>query len=98
LDYPNHSLVCLPRTGYYVSHNRLIEISQSAHQRLQWLKTWQRLRAEGLSAQKAADILRLPRSTLYRWLKRLDKRGLRGLEDGDPTKASAQTAVESGAG
>jgi transposase InsO family protein len=76
-------IVGLPKSFYYVSHNRPIEISHKAHQRLQWLKTWQRLRAEGFSAQKAADLLRLPRSTLYRWQKRLDKRGLRGLEDGD---------------
>ena len=76
-------IVGLPKSFYYVSHNRPIEISHKAHQRLQWLKTWQRLRAEGFSAQKAANLLRLPRSTLYRWQKRLDKRGLRGLEDGD---------------
>jgi transposase InsO family protein len=41
------------------------------------------LRAEGYSAQNAADILRLPRSTLYRWQEKLEKRGLIGLEDGD---------------
>jgi len=76
-------VVGLPRSFYYVSHNRPIELSHLAHQRLQWLKAWQRLREEGYTAQKAADILRLPRSTVYRWQKRVDKRGLIGLEDGD---------------
>jgi transposase len=54
-----------------------------AHQRLQWLKAWERLREEGYTAQKAADILQLPRSTMYRWRKRVKTRGLIGLEDGD---------------
>jgi transposase InsO family protein len=58
-------------------------MSDEARDRLRWLKAWQRLRSEGYSAQKAADILRLPRSTLYRWQEKLEKRGLIGLEDGD---------------
>jgi putative transposase len=76
-------IVGLPKPFYYVSRRSPIEMSEAARQRLWRLKTWQRLRAEGYSAQKAADLLRLPRSTLYRWQKRLDKRGLIGLEDGD---------------
>jgi transposase InsO family protein len=58
-------------------------MSETARERLRWLKPWQRLREEGYSAQKAADILRVPRSTLYRWQKRVEKRGLIGLEDDD---------------
>ena len=76
-------IVGLPKRFYYVSKNQPIELSKQAHQRLYRLKTWQRLRAEGYSGQKAADILRLPRSTLYRWQKRLKEQGLIGLEDGD---------------
>ena len=60
-------IVGLPRPFYYVSRRRPIEMSEAGRQRLRWLNAWQRLRAEGYSAQKAADILRLPRSTLYRW-------------------------------
>jgi transposase len=41
------------------------------------------MREDGYSAEKAAEILRLPRSTLYRWQKRVQERGLIGLEDGD---------------
>jgi len=60
-----------------------IELSPIASQRLQWLRRWERLREEGFSSAKAADLLGMPRSTLYRWRKRLKQRGLRGLEDGD---------------
>lgn len=38
------------------------------------------MRGEGVTAAKAADILRIPRVSLYRWKSRLRKRGLRGLE------------------
>jgi len=76
-------IVGLPKPFYYVSRRRPIEMSEEARQRLMWLNAWQRLRAEGFSAQKAAGILRLPRSTLYRWQKRVEERGLIGLEDGD---------------
>ena len=76
-------IVGLPSPFYYVSRRRPIEMSEAARQRLRWLKAWQRLRAEGYSAQKAADILRVPRSTLYRWQQRVEERGLMGLEDGD---------------
>jgi putative transposase len=76
-------IVGLPSPFYYVSRRRPMEMSEAARQRLRWLKAWQRLRTEGYSAQKAADILQFPRSTLYRWLKRVEERGLMGLEDGD---------------
>ena len=76
-------IVGLPSSFYYVSRRRPIEMSETARERLRWLKPWQRLREEGYSAQEAADILRVPRSTLYRWQKRVEKRGLIGLEDDD---------------
>ena len=75
-------IVGLPSPFYYVSRRRPIEMSETARQRLWRLKAWQRLRAEGYTAQKAADILRVPRSTLYRW-QRAAAKGLIGLEDGD---------------
>lgn len=76
-------IVGLPRPFYYVARRRPIEMSEAARQRLKWLKAWQRLREEGYSSQKAAELLRLPRSTLYRWQKRVEERGLIGLEEGD---------------
>lgn len=76
-------IVRLPKSFYYVSKNRPIELSHIGHQRLEWLKVWKRLRQEGYCAGQAADIIRIPRATLYRWQKRLDERGLIGLEDRD---------------
>jgi hypothetical protein len=76
-------IVGLPGPFYYASRRRPIEMSETARQRLWRLKIWQRLRTEGCSAQRAADLLKVPRSTLYRWQKRVDRRGLIGLEDGD---------------
>lgn len=76
-------IVGLPSSFYTVSRKRPIEMSAAARQRLRWLKAWQRLRQEGYCAQKAAALLRVPRSTLYRWQKRVEVRGLIGLEDGD---------------
>jgi putative transposase len=70
----------LPRPFYYLSQNAPIELSERAWGRLRWLKLWQRLRQEGYTADRAAELLKLPRSTLYRWKKRLEAEGLRGLE------------------
>lgn len=75
-------VVALPKAFYYASRLGPIELSRKAHDRLRWLKAWQRLRERGVPSQEAAWILNLPRSTLYRWEKRLKQRGLRGLEDG----------------
>jgi len=76
-------IVGLPSSFYNVSRRRPIEMSEDARQRLWRLKAWQRLRAEGYVAQRAAEILRVPRSTLYRWQQRVEQKGLIGLEDGD---------------
>lgn len=76
-------IVGLPSSFYNASQIPLVEMSETGRQRLWRLKVWQRLRAEGFCAQKAADILKVPRSTLYRWQKKVDQRGLIGLEDGD---------------
>jgi len=70
-----------PRSFYYVSRHGPIELSPAAAERLRWVKAWQAMRAKGLTAQEAAGVLHLPRSTLYRWERRLKVDGLRGLED-----------------
>lgn len=67
-------LLCLPKPTHRVE-------SAKAHDRLRWLKAWQRLRHKGFSSGEAVEILKLPRSTLYRWQRRLKREGLRGLED-----------------
>ena len=59
-----------------------IQLSATAQWRLLLLKIWMSLQAAGSSSLKASQILEIPRSTLYRWKKRLKEKGLRGLEDG----------------
>lgn len=65
------------RSFYYVSRHASLELSSAAHNRLLWLKAWQRLRHKGFSSQAAAEVLKLPRATLYRWQRRLTREGLR---------------------
>jgi transposase InsO family protein len=70
-----------PRSFYYVTRHGPIELSPKAVDRLRWLKAWRALTQRGLTSQQAAEALRLSRSTLYRWERRLKAEGLRGLED-----------------
>jgi hypothetical protein len=64
-----------PRSFYSVARLGPIELSPAAHNRLRWLKAWQRLRQRGSSGQAAAEILRLPRATLYRWQRAWSTKG-----------------------
>lgn len=74
--------LALPKSFYYVSQNRPVELREAAHHRLRWLRVWQRLMTEeGYSSQRAAELVKIPRSTLYRWQKRMNDRGLKGLEE-----------------
>jgi len=70
-----------PRSFYYVTRHGPIELSPRAVDRLRWLKAWRAMTQRGLTAVAAAQALRLPRSTLYRWERRMKSEGLRGLED-----------------
>jgi putative transposase len=74
-------IVGLPKSFYYVSRHGPIELSYKAHDRLSKLKIWKRLREEGYSSQQAAELVDVPRANLYRWQKRMEEGGLRGLED-----------------
>lgn len=47
--------VWYPRSFYYVGRRGPVELSPAAHERLRWLKAWQRLRQRGFSSQAAAE-------------------------------------------
>jgi len=75
-------VVGLPRAFYYLSRHRPIVLSPKAQERLRWLRCFEALRKQGLSSTQASQSLFIPRSTLYRWQKRLKKEeGPKGLEE-----------------
>lgn len=61
---------------------RTDEISASAHNRLDQIKKYDRLREKGFSETEALAFLGLKRSTLYLWKQKLNKYGASGLEYG----------------
>lgn len=71
----------LPRAFYHITRHLPIDASPKAQERLRWLRCWQALQERGLSSGQAAEPLALPRSTLYRWRRRLKEQGPSGLED-----------------
>jgi len=73
-------VVGLPRAFYRVARRPPPVLSPGAEQRLRWLSCWQKMQEHGVSGADASQALRLPRSTLYRWRKRLREQGLTGLE------------------
>ncbi|MBM2826593.1 MAG: Integrase catalytic region, partial [Dehalococcoidia bacterium] len=70
----------LPRSFYQAGRLSAADLSPKAQERSRWLYAWQVLRAKGLSSAQAGEVLSLPRSTLYRWQRRLQRYGPRGLE------------------
>ncbi len=74
-------VVGLPRAFYYLSRHKPIVLSPKAQERLRWLRCFEALTAQGLSSTQASRTLLIPRSTLYRWQKRLKEEGPRGLEE-----------------
>ena len=71
-------VVGLPRSFYQLAKTVQVETPE-ARERLRWVNCWQTLRQQGLSSSTAAEALGLPRSTLYRWRKRLREVGPAGL-------------------
>ena len=67
-------------------HRKLALSSERAERpearwRLEVLRRWQLARRRGLSSQQAAEVVGVPRSTLYRWQKRLQQDWAAGLAD-----------------
>ena len=71
----------LPRGFYQLSRLNIQELSPKAAERLRLLRVWEALRQRGVDSFEASKILGVPRSTLYRWRKRLEGFGPKGLED-----------------
>jgi transposase InsO family protein len=75
-----HVFYHLPKEFYQVVRQKPRELSAEAKGRYQTLIAWQALREAGMSAMLASHKLGEARSTLYRWQKRVNEQGLRGLE------------------
>jgi len=71
----------LPRGFYQLSRLNIQELFPKATERLRLLRVWEALRERGVDSFEASKILGVPRSTLYRWRKRLEGFGPKGLED-----------------
>lgn len=74
-------VVGLPKAFYQVARHALLMLSPKAQERARYLSCWQALREQGLRSTAASERLGLPRSTLYRWQRRLQQDGPAGLED-----------------
>jgi len=70
----------LPGAFYHIARHPPVDLSPQAQERLRYLSCWQALRGKGFSSSEASQALGLPRSTLYRWQKRLKLEGPKGLE------------------
>ncbi len=72
----------LPGTFYRAGRLHAADLSPTARERLKQMDLWETLRTLGLDAEEAARRVGVPRATLYRWRKRLQRSGPQGLEEG----------------
>jgi len=74
-------VVGLPKEFYHIARHPPLDLTPKAKERARYLSCWQALREKGFSSTQASHTIRLPRSTLYRWQKRLKEQGPQGLEE-----------------
>lgn len=74
-------IIGLPGAFCQVARRPPVELTPRAQERFRWLSCWQALQERAVSSQGAAEVLGLPRSTLYRWKRRLEQEGPQGLDD-----------------
>jgi putative transposase len=70
----------LPKAFYHFSIHGPVSLSEKADRRLQVLDLWKALKQKGTKDSEVSQLLRVSRASLYRWKKRLEQQGLRGLE------------------
>jgi putative transposase len=77
-------IISLPKEFIYIAKHRLVTISATADTRMQKLNLWAILKHKGVGDPESSKLLRLSRSTLYRWKKRLRDKGPRGIRRKKP--------------
>src|SRR5512143_4161020 len=70
----------VPKEIWYVAKHRPVALSAVADGRLQKLKLWKVLKEKQLGEAEIQQLLRVSRSSLYRWQKQLREKGPKGLE------------------
>jgi len=73
--------IYLPKEFYYISKHKLVTLSSAADQKMQKLNLWKVLKSKGIRDKEISQLLRVSRASLYRWRKRLQEKGPRGLEE-----------------
>jgi len=73
-------ILSVPKEIWYVAKHRPVALSAAADGRLQKLKLWKVLKEKQLGEAEIQQLLRVSRSSLYRWQKRLREKGPKGLE------------------
>lgn len=76
-----HTFDHLPKQFYQLVKHKPHQFSTIGEVRYRTVLAWQALREAGYSADQASLKLGAARSSVYRWMKRLRERGLRGLEE-----------------
>jgi putative transposase len=74
-------ILSLPKEFYYVSKHKPVALSAAADARMQKLRLWRVLKDKHTGDEEIKQLLRVSRSTLYRWGKRLRDKGPKGLEE-----------------
>jgi putative transposase len=74
-------LVSYPRSFFCIARHAPVELSPKAQERLRLLQAGRRLHQRGISWAEAAEVVGVSRASLYRWERRLEREGLRGLEE-----------------
>ena len=73
--------IYLQKQFYQLAKRLPTKINAQAQMRLGLISAWQALRAKGIKAGQAVEILGISRATLYRWDHRLQQEGPKGLEE-----------------
>ena len=73
--------IYLQKQFYQLAKRLPTKIIAQAQMRLGLISAWQALRAKGIKAGQAVEILGISRATLYRWDHRLQQEGPKGLEE-----------------
>lgn len=74
-------LCALPRAFYQIPRLHIVDLSPQAQTRLRWLRVWEAMRERGAGVAEVSTALAIPRATLYRWRRRLERDGPAGLEE-----------------